>query len=56
MSVKINFRIITKNHAADSKIGSSQKIDFRADGTHASHPTAWELRSTYYRSEQGVFD
>ena len=25
MSVKMNFRIITKNHAADSKIGSSQK-------------------------------
>ena len=21
-----------------------QKIDFRADGTHRSHPTAWELR------------
>ena len=43
MDVKMNFRIITKNHAADSKIGSSQKIDFRADGTHESHPIAWEL-------------
>ena len=21
------------------------KIDFRADGTHESHPTAWELRT-----------
>ena len=41
MGVKMNFRIITKNHAADSKIRSPQKIDFRADGTHGSHPTAW---------------
>ena len=41
--LKINFRIITKNHAADSKIGSIRKIDFWADGTHESHPTAWEL-------------
>ena len=21
------------------------KIDFRADGTHESHPTAWELKN-----------
>ena len=41
MGVKMNFRIITKSHAADSKIGSPQ--NFRADGTHESHPTAWEL-------------
>ena len=43
MGVKMNLRIVTKNHAADSKIGSPQKIDFRADGTHESHPTAWKL-------------
>ena len=41
--LKINFRVTTKNHAADSKIGSSQKIDFRAVGTHESYPIAWEL-------------
>ena len=40
MGVKINFRLKTKNHAADSKIGSPRKIDFRADGTQESHPTA----------------
>ena len=40
----MNFRIITKNRAADSKIGSPEKIDFRAVATHESHPTAWELR------------
>ena len=39
----MNLRIITKNLAADSKIGSSLKIDFRADCTHESNPTAWEL-------------
>ena len=32
-----------KDHAADSKMRSSPKIDFRADGTHESHPTVWEL-------------
>ena len=46
MSLKMNFRIVTKNYAVDSKIGSSQKIDLRADGTHESHPTAWELNNT----------
>ena len=43
MGVKMNFRIIAKNHAADSKISFSRKIDFRADGTHESHLKAWEL-------------
>ena len=43
MGVKMNFRIITKNHAADSNIGSPHKIDFRVDGTHESIPRAWEL-------------
>ena len=41
--MKIWTRIITKNHAADSKIGSPQKIDFRAVETHESNPKAWEL-------------
>ena len=41
----MNLRIITKNIAADSKIGSPHKIDFRADWTHESNPTAWELSS-----------
>ena len=44
MGVKMNFRIITNNHAAGSKIGSPQKVDFRADGTHESKPTAKNLR------------
>ena len=41
MDVKMNLRIITKNLAADSKKESSLKIDFRADWTHESIPTAW---------------
>ena len=49
MTVKINFRIIKKNHAADSKIGSSPKIDFRADRTQEFHPTAWELNFKDHR-------
>ena len=48
MNVKMNLSIITKNHAADSKIGFSLKIDFRADWTHESIPTAWELKFTNY--------
>ena len=44
MDVKMYFRIITKNRAAYSKIGSAKKIDFRAIETHESHPTAWELK------------
>ena len=43
MDVKMNLRIITKKHAADSKIGSPLKIDFRADWTHRSDPRGWEL-------------
>ena len=50
MNVKMNLRIITKNHAADSKIGFLLKIDFRADWTHESNPTAWELRIIYLNS------
>ena len=45
MDVKMNLKIITKNHAADSKIGFPLKIDFRADWTHESIPRAWELTS-----------
>ena len=39
IGVKMNLMIITKNHAADSKI-RSPKNDSRADETNESHPTA----------------
>ena len=45
IGVKMNFRILTKNHAADSKIGLPQKMDFRAARTHESNSTAWELNA-----------
>ena len=48
MDVKMNLRIITKNHADDSKIGSLLKIDFKAEWTHESMPTAWELNFFFY--------
>ena len=40
MDVKKNIRIIMKNLAADSKIGSPDKIDFGADWTREPNPTA----------------
>ena len=40
MDVKMTLRIITKNHAADSKIGSPLETDFRADWTHEAIPKA----------------
>ena len=52
MDEKMNLRIIsydfsllliTKYHAADSKIGSPLKIDLRADWTRESNPTVWEF-------------
>ena len=42
----MNFRIIIRNREADSKIGPPKKIDFRAIGTHVSHPTARKLIGT----------
>ena len=47
MNVKMNLRVITKNLAADSKIGSPLKIDIRADSTHEFNPTAWELTNFF---------
>ena len=42
----MNLRTIKKKQAADSIIGSPLKIDFRADWTHESIPTAWDLKYT----------
>ena len=46
----MNLRIITKNHADDSKIASPLKIDFKAEWTHESMPTAWELKALCFYS------
>ena len=50
----MDFRIITKNNAVNSKIEPSKKIDFRADGTYESHPTAWELNSNRFVENEPV--
>ena len=36
MDVKMNLKIITNNHPADSKIGFPLQVDFRVDSTHES--------------------
>ena len=43
MGVKMNLRIITKNHAADSKIGFLKKSISKSNGYATAMPTAWEL-------------
>ena len=43
MTEKINLRIITKNHAADSKIGFLTKSILKPYGHGTFMPTAWKL-------------
>ena len=47
MSIKMNFRVITKNNGAESK-KVPLKIDLRAVGTHEFHPTACELTKNFW--------
>ena len=42
MSVKMNFRIITKNHAADPKIGFLTKSISKPNGYATAMPPGWE--------------
>ena len=43
MGVKMNYGIITKNHAADPEKGFLNKSILRPFGRAAAMPTAWEL-------------
>ena len=43
MVVKMNLRIITKNHAADQEIAFLTKSVPKPYGLAAAMPTAWEL-------------
>ena len=45
MSVKINLRIITKNHAADSEKGFLAKSTSKPDGCATAMPTTSELKA-----------
>ena len=47
MGVKINLRIITKNHAADPTI-VSHKIDFKSVWPPTAMPPAWKLKQKSY--------
>ena len=50
MSVKMNFRIITKNHAADPEIKFLTKSISKLYGHATALPTAWEI-TVMLRSE-----
>ena len=45
LCVKTNFRIITKNHAAATKIRFVTKSISKPYGRATAMPTAWELKS-----------
>ena len=45
MGVKMNFRIITKNHEADAVIGFLTKSISKPFDRSKAIPPAWELRS-----------
>ena len=46
--VKMNFRMITKNHAADPEIGFLTKSILKPYGRIIAMPTAWELPEIFY--------
>ena len=49
MAVKMNLRIITKNHAADPEIGFLTKSISKPNGRATAMPTAWELISDNFQ-------
>ena len=55
MAVKMNLRIITKNHAADPGIGFLEKSISKSNGCATAIPTAWELPSDSRRIKHAYF-
>ena len=51
MAVKMNFRIITKNQAADPEIGFLTKLLSKPYGLLTAVPLAWELKSVTFVDE-----
>ena len=43
MGVKMNLRVIKKNHAADPEIGFLTKSFSKPNGRATAMPTTWEL-------------
>ena len=52
MTVKINLRIITKNHAAYPEIGLLLKLISKPNGCATAMPTAREINSILHHSEK----
>ena len=50
MGVKMNLRIITKNHAANPEIGFFTKLILKPYGRAAAMPTSWELMARKFNS------
>ena len=48
IAVKMNLKIITKNHAADPEIGFLPKSISKPNGCATAMPTAWELIQPYF--------
>ena len=53
--VKMNLRIITKNHAADPKIRLLRKSISKPYGRVTAIPTAWELRQKFSKGSTNQF-
>ena len=49
MAVKMNLRIITKNHAADPEKGFLAKSISKSNGYATAMPTASELKTLVFR-------
>ena len=47
IAVKMNLRIITKNHAAGQEIGFLAKSISMSHGCVTAMPTAWELKKVF---------
>ena len=53
MAVKMNLRIITKNHAAYPEIGFLPKSISKPKGYATAMPAAWELRYKLTEGDSG---
>ena len=54
MGVKMNSRIITKNHAADPEIGFLTKSISKPYGRATAIPTAWELTRRFFHDSRSI--
>ena len=54
MGVKMNLRIITKNHPADPEIGFLTKSISKPYGRATAMPPAWKLSRSGYSKRQMV--